>query len=236
LGRDVVDLYQFHVWSDEWATDPRWMETLYQLRRSGMVRFIGISINDHQPANVIQALKSGLIDSVQVIYNIFDQSPRDQLFPYCMEHKIGVIVRVPFDEGGLTGSIRPGISFPDRDFRNRYFAGERKQQVWERVQAIAADAAVDVAQLPNLALRFSLSHCAVTTVIPGMRKPCHVERNAEASEQGQLGVELSEKLSKHCWYRNFYDVPVKQGDEKTEKEWRVLSLIPGLRAGLQRLR
>src|SRR5271157_286677 len=124
LERESIDLYQFHVWSDEWATDPEWLETMEQIRRSGLVRFIGISINDHQPDNVLKALETGLVDSVQVIYNIFDQSPEDKLLPFCQTHDIGVIGRVPFDEGSLTGAIHRDTTFPDRDFRTYYFAGD----------------------------------------------------------------------------------------------------------------
>ena len=134
LGRDQIDIYQFHTWHDDWASEPEWQETVRQLKSSGKVRFVGISIQNHQPANVLKALDTGLIDSVQVIYNIFDQSPEDELFPYCEKHGIGVIVRVPFDEGGLTGKLTPDTNFPEGDFRHNYFRGNRKQQVWDAVQ------------------------------------------------------------------------------------------------------
>jgi len=204
LGRDRVDLLQFHVWSDDWASDPEWLDTMHTLRADKKARFVGISINDHQPANVIRALDTGLIDCVQVIYNIFDQSPEDELFPYCREKGIGVIVRVPFDEGSLTGRVRPDTKFPDGDFRNIYFAGDRKQQVWERVQKIAAVTKTDVDQLPELALRFVLSHPAVSTVIPGMRSPRHVAANARVSDQAPLDPSTLRSLKQHRWVRNFY--------------------------------
>lgn len=207
LQRETVDLYQFHVWSDEWAHDPEWLNTIEDIRRSGMARFIGISINDHQPGNVIQALETGLVDCVQVIYNVFDQSPEDRLFPYCQANDIGVIARVPFDEGGLTGGIRPGVTFPTGDFRNLYFGGKRKQQVWDRVQHLVSDAGVGLQELPELCLRFCLSHAAVTTVIPGMRTPAHVVVNTSASDRGVLPETLRDCLHKHRWVTNFYDPP-----------------------------
>ncbi len=204
LGRDTVDVYQFHVWTDDWASQAEWLETVSQMRKSGKVRFVGISISEHEPANVLKALDTGLIDVVQVIYNIFDQSPENELFPYCLEHGIGVIARVPFDEGSLTGRIRFDTRFPPGDFRNQYFAGERKQQVWERVQRLSQDAGILVDELPQFALRFCLSHQAISTVIPGMRKPAHVASNAAASDLGKLPAGMLEKLRRHRWSRNFY--------------------------------
>jgi aryl-alcohol dehydrogenase-like predicted oxidoreductase len=204
LAREHVDLLQFHVWNDDWASDPEWLDTMHTLRADKKARFVGISINDHQPGNVIRALDTGLIDCVQVIYNIFDQSPEDELFPYCQKNGIGVIVRVPFDEGSLTGKIRPDTKFPDGDFRNVYFAGDRKQQVWERVQKIARETRTDVDHLPELALRFILRHPAVSTIIPGMRTTRHVTANARVSDEGPLDAQSRATLQQHRWVRSFY--------------------------------
>ncbi len=205
LGRDSVDLYQFHVWLDEWVSQQEWLDTVHQIRDSGKARFIGISINDHEPANVLKALDTGLVDAVQVIYNIFDQSPEDELYPYCREHDIGVLARVPFDEGALTGSVRPETKFPKGDFRNEYFNGDRKKETWERVQKIAQDAAVPLERLPELALRFCLSDPAVSTVIPGMRSPQHVQSSTAASDLGALPPEVLKKLRPHRWVRSYYE-------------------------------
>ncbi len=207
LCRETIDLYQFHVWSDEWAGESEWLSTIEEITRSGMVKFIGISINDHQPENVIRALETKLVHSVQVIYNIFDQSPEDRLFPYCRAQDIGVIARVPFDEGALTGAIRPGVSFPIGDFRNYYFAGKRKQQVWKRVQLLVHDSETSVEQLSDLALRFCLSNPTVSTVIPGMRTPAHVLSNVSASDHGTLSENVVQRLRNHRWVRNFYAPP-----------------------------
>jgi aryl-alcohol dehydrogenase-like predicted oxidoreductase len=204
LGREQVDVYQFHVWNDDWANIDEWLETARLMRDSGKARFVGISINDHQPANALKALETGLVDVVQVIYNIFDQSPEDELFPYCRKNNIGVIARVPFDEGSLTGKIRPETKFAADDFRNEYFHGDRKQEVWDRVQQIAADAAISVDQMPELALQFCLSDPAVSTVIPGMRNPKHVTANTAVSDRGALPPETIAKLRKHRWVRNYY--------------------------------
>jgi len=237
LRRETIDLYQFHVWSDEWAKDSEWLKTMEEIRRSGQARFIGISINDHQPSNVIKALETGLVDSVQVIYNLFDQSPEDKLFPYCVKHDIGVIARVPFDEGSLTGEVRPGVSFPPEDFRNSYFGGNRREQVWGRVQRLALDAGIGLPQLPDLALRFCLSQPAVATVIPGMRTPAHVQSNIAASEHGILSKDLLNRLRKHRWNRNFYAPPstwaarVKGGIRRLLRE----HMPAGLRSRLRQL-
>ena len=204
LGRQSIDIYQFHTWSDDWAVDPEWLDTARRLKSSGKVRFVGISVQNHQPSNVIRALETGLIDSVQVIYNIFDQSPEDELLPYCATNHIGVIVRVPFDEGGLTGKITPATEFPEGDFRAMYFKGDRKREVWERVQALVRDLQIPVEELPAIALRFCLSHPAVSTVIPGMRNSRHVAANIAAADAGPLPPAMLNTLRKHRWVRNYW--------------------------------
>jgi aryl-alcohol dehydrogenase-like predicted oxidoreductase len=205
LGLDTIDVQQFHVWSDEWAEQGTWRDAIAQLKADGKIRHFGVSINDHQPENALALVATGAVDSVQVIYNVFDQTPADRLFPAAIEHGVGVIVRVPFDEGSLTGRIRPDTEFPDGDWRNDYFGGDRKQQVWERVSAIADELAVPVDSLPEIALRFCLSHPAVSTVIPGMRSVRNVEANAAAAERGPLDEEALGVLARHRWDRNFYD-------------------------------
>lgn len=204
LGREQVDIYQFHVWSDEWAANEEWLGTVRTMLESGKVAVAGISINDHQPSNSLKALESGLLREVQVIFNIFDQSPEDELLPYCQKNGIGVLARVPFDEGSLTGNIRPDTKFPEGDFRNEYFAGERKQQVWDKVQGILRETNTALEKMPELALRYCLSHPAVSSVIPGMRTAKHVAANAAASDAGKLPDETLAKLRKYRWVRSFY--------------------------------
>jgi aryl-alcohol dehydrogenase-like predicted oxidoreductase len=204
LGMDAVDLQQLHVWDDAWAEQGDWLETVEDLKREGKIRFFGISINDHQPANALRLIETGVVDTVQVIYNVFDQSPEDELLPACAEGGVGVIVRVPFDEGGLTGRVTPESTFPEGDFRDKYFAGDRKQEVWDRVQAIAADAGVPTDDVAEVALRYILSNPAVSTVIPGMRSVRNVERNIAAADGAGLPAEQVERLKAHRWVRNFY--------------------------------
>ena len=204
LGREQIDLMQFHTWIDDWATDPEWLDTVRLMKKSGKVRFIGISVQSHLPNTVLKALATGLVDTVQVIHNIFEQSPEDQLFPACQQHNIGVIVRVPFDEGALTGKITPDTQFPEGDFRHFYFSGNRKQEVWDRVQHIAQDLNIDIAELPEYALRYCLSFPAVSTVIPGMRNVRHVQSNAAASDKRPLPPNVVQKLHAHRWTRNYW--------------------------------
>ena len=204
LGRKSVDIYQFHTWIDDWASDDEWQATVHEMKSSGKAKFVGISVKNDQPANVLKALDTGLIDSVQVIYNIFDQSPEDELFPYCRKNGIAVIVRVPFDEGSLTGAITPDTTFPEGDFRNMYFSGGRKQEAWERVLAIAVDLGISMDKMPQIALRFCLSHPAVSTVIPGMQSTKHVAANTAAADAGPLPEETLRKLREHRWVRSFY--------------------------------
>jgi aryl-alcohol dehydrogenase-like predicted oxidoreductase len=203
LQRDALDLQQFHVWNSEWAADPEWHKTVEWLKTTGKARFIGISANDHEPASVETALRTGLVDCVQLIYNIFDQSAASELFPLCQELDVGVIARVPFDEGSLTGTITPQTKFAWNDFRRQYFAGERKLEVWQRIQALKEELGSGE-PLATTALRFCLSHPAVSTIIPGSRNARHVEQNLAASRAGALSEETLQRLARHRWCRNFY--------------------------------
>jgi aryl-alcohol dehydrogenase-like predicted oxidoreductase len=205
LGLETIDVQQFHVWSDEWINQGDWLEGIQQLKKQGKVRFFGVSINDHQPENAIKLVETGVLDTVQVIHNIFEQAPEDQLFPTCERHQVGVIVRVPFDEGSLTGKTTPDTRFEPDDFRNNYFRGDRKKQVYERVQKIVSDLGIHLEQMPEIALRYVLSHKAVSTVIPGMRSVRNVERNCQTGDGRGLPSEQVAKLKAHRWEHNFYD-------------------------------
>ena len=205
LGVDTIDLQQLHVWSDAWAADAGWQRAVRELKDAGLVRAFGISVNRWEPANVLRALDTGLVDSVQVVYNIFDQAPEDTLFPYCQTHDIAVIARVPFDEGSLTGSVTAQSRWPDGDFRNIYFNLENLANTVEHVARLKplVPAGMD---LPELALRFILEHPAVSTTIPGMRKPRHVERNIAVSDGERLPSRLRDALRAHRWDR-MLDIP-----------------------------
>ena len=205
LGLEALAVQQLHVWSDEWVEQGDWLETVEQLKRDGKIRLFGVSINDHEPANALKLIDTGVVDSVQVIYNVFDQSPQDELFPAAAAAGVGVLARVPFDEGSLTGSVGPETVFPEGDFRNDYFAGDRKREVWRRVEAISADLGTGVGELASIALRFCVSHDAVSTVIPGMRSIRNVERNVAAVEAGPLDDEQLDVLSRHRWVRTYYE-------------------------------
>ncbi|WP_431676777.1 aldo/keto reductase [Kitasatospora sp. KL5] len=204
LGLDRVDLLQFHVWSDEWVGRGDWLETVAALKEEGKIRLFGVSINDHQPGNALELVRSGVVDAVQVIYNVFDQSPADALFPACAEHGVGVVVRVALDEGGLTGRMTAGTTFPEGDFRSRYFRGDRPAQVERRVGAITGDLGIPREEMAATALRFVLAAPAVSTVIPGMRSVRNVERNTALSGGPLLTDEQLAVLAKHRWERNFY--------------------------------
>jgi aryl-alcohol dehydrogenase-like predicted oxidoreductase len=204
LGFEAIDVQQFHVWSDEWVGRGGWLEAVEELKGEGKIRFFGVSINDHQPGNAVKLIETGVVDTVQVIYNVFDQSPEDELFPACQEHDVGVIVRVPFDEGALTGRITSDTTFDEDDFRNDYFRGDRKQQVYERVQAIVSELGVTDDEVAGVALRYVLSHPAVSTVIPGMRSVRNVERNIAVADGKGLSRDQAQALKAHRWDRNFY--------------------------------
>lgn len=206
LGVEQIYLQQFHVWTDAWTDTDEWRRAVEDLRRSGKVRYFGISVSEHDPDSALEALKTGLFTAVQVIYNIFDQTPERNLFPLCKERKIGVLARVPLDEGGLTGTITEDTQFEPGEFRDHYFRGDRKREIVEHVQALQRDlteAGVG-GSLPEVALRFCLSQKAVTTVIPGMRRISSVESSARASTTGMLDSRIIALLRQHAWDRNFY--------------------------------
>jgi aryl-alcohol dehydrogenase-like predicted oxidoreductase len=196
---------QFHVWNDKWAKEDEWKEAVTKLKKDGKVRFWGISINDHQPENGIEAGRTGLIDSFQVIFNIFDQKPTERLFPFCKKNNISIIARVPFDEGALTGNIGPHTNFPVGDFRNDYFRGNRKMEIKIRVDNIWNDAKDEAESMAEVALRYIISFDAVTSVIPGMRKEKNLLANISSIGKGPLSDELLKELKVHKWYRNFYE-------------------------------
>jgi aryl-alcohol dehydrogenase-like predicted oxidoreductase len=200
LGRPAIDLQQFHVWSDTWADDDGWQRAVDDLKRERLVRAVGISVNRWEAVNVLRALETGLIDSVQVVYNVFDQAPEDQLLPYCEAHGIAVIARVPFDEGSLTGTLTINSKWPEGDWRNIYFNREHLAATLARVERLSP-LVPEGMDLPELALRFILEHPAVSTTIPGMRRPAHVERNLAASDGIRLPPRLGEALKTHRWDR-----------------------------------
>ena len=202
LGVDSLDLQQFHVWSDAWVDDDGWKRAVDDLRSEGLIRGFGISVNRWEPANVLKALRTGLVDSVQVVYNIFDQNPEDELFPACRELDVAVIARVPFDEGSLTGTLTRDSTWPEGDWRNIYFTADNLAQTLERVDRVRT-LLPEGMDLPEMALRFVLTHPAISTVIPGMRKVRNVERNLAASDGGTLPADLVKALRQHRWERTY---------------------------------
>jgi aryl-alcohol dehydrogenase-like predicted oxidoreductase len=200
LGLERIDLQQFHVWDDSWAEDERWQRAVEDLRREGLVQAVGLSLNRWEPENGIRTLRTGLIDAVQVIYNIFDQAPEDELFPVCRELGVAVIARVPFDEGTLTGKLTLDSSWPEGDWRNHYFGSDNLKASVAGAEALRPEIPQGMT-MPEMALRFILSNSDVSTVIPGMRKIRHVEANLTASDRGGLEPDLIERLRAHRWDR-----------------------------------
>lgn len=204
LKLEAIDLLQLDVWDAGFIDSDDWRRAFAELKQSGKVRAVGVSVNDHQPESVLELLRTGLIDTIQVIYNIFDQSPDRELFPLCLQENIGVLARVPLDEGALSGHLSQETAFPPGDFREFYFRGERRRQVVEHVEALKKDLGIAAQELPSIALRFCLSNPAVSTVIPGMRTRTHAESNAAVSNAGTLAAGQMETLRRHAWDKNFY--------------------------------
>jgi aryl-alcohol dehydrogenase-like predicted oxidoreductase len=200
LGTSTIDLQQLHVWNDAWVQDEGWQRAAHELKRQKLINAFGISVNRWEPANVIKALRTGLVDAVQVVYNIFDQSPEDELFPVCRELDVAVIARVPFDEGSLTGTLSKESRWPEGDWRNIYFTPENLAETLRRVERLT-DIVPNGVELPELALRFILSEPTVSTVIPGMRKERHVEQNVAASDGKGVPPAIRNALRAHRWDR-----------------------------------
>lgn len=199
-GLERFDLLQIHTWNDDWTDDDSWSNMLDSLKRQGLIGACGISINRWEPWNGVKAVRSGKIDSVQVVYNIFDQNPEDELFPACQKMDVAVIARVPFDEGSLTGTMTANTTFPDGDFRNNYFSADKISPIIEHVEALKPLIPND-STMPELSLRFILSDPAVSTIIPGMRKAKHVRSNIAASDLGGLSFDMIANLRAHRWVR-----------------------------------
>ena len=202
------DLLQLHVWHDAWLKDPDWpalARTVEKLLARGLIGAFGISVTEHEPETALEAVRTwDMVTAVQVIYNVFDQSPVKELFPLCQERNVGVIARVPLDEGGLTGTIRPGTTFPQGDFRAGYFTGPRIPELERRVEAVRPLLMEEAGSMVDGALRFCISHPAVTTVIPGMRTPAHAVANCAAGDGRHLSPGLLARLAEHAWLRNWY--------------------------------
>ena len=200
IGTDTLDIIQFHTWEDAWLDDERLARAIEKLRSSGKVRAVGISQNRWEPANGIRAVRAGLLDAVQIIYNIFDQNPEDQLFPACREKNVAVIARVPFDEGSLTGTLTLDSKWPASDWRSTYFVPENLKDSVSRADALKPLVPTG-STLPEMALRFILNNPDVSTIIPGMRKIRNVEANLAASDKGPLPAPLHTQLRPHRWDR-----------------------------------
>jgi aryl-alcohol dehydrogenase-like predicted oxidoreductase len=200
LGLPRIDLLQFHVWEDDWANDERWQRAMGDLKDEGLVQAVGISVNRWEPDNVLKTLKTGMIDVVQVIYNLFDQAPRDALLPVCEDLNIGVIARVPFDEGTLTGTLTKESTWPADDWRSTYFVPENLNSSVDHAEALRP-LVPDGMTMPELALRWILADSRVSTIIPGMRKRNHVEANTAVSDGKALGLDLLKQLKAHRWDR-----------------------------------
>src|SRR3984957_13535476 len=200
LRVDTIDLLQFHVWDDTWTNEPEFRSTVEKLKHDKVIHFFGLSINRWQPENGLKAVRTGLVDAVQVIYNIFDQAPEDELFPLCQELNVGVIARVPLDEGSLGGKMTLETRFPKDDWRAGFFGPENLAQTIKRVDKLKEVLPAGMS-LPEMALRFILSHTTVSTTIAGMRKPEHVRQDIAVSDRGPLDKSLLAELKKHRWDR-----------------------------------
>jgi aryl-alcohol dehydrogenase-like predicted oxidoreductase len=200
IGTDSIDLLQFHVWDDTWTDEPDFRSTVEKLKRDGTIRFFGLSLNRWEPENGTKAIRTGLVDAVQVIYSIFDQSPEDELLPLCQELEVGVIVRVALDEGSLGGKMTRDTKFPASDWRSGYFNPQNLANTLDRVGRLKAILPAGMS-LPEMALRFVISHPAVSTTIIGMRKLDHVRENIAFSDKGPIDPQLLQELKKHRWDR-----------------------------------
>ena len=204
LGVDTIDLVQFHVWQDDFVDENSWKETITKIIKSGKVKHWGISINDYQPTNCFRAIETGLISTIQFIFNIFHQRPTEKLLPYAKENNIGLIARVPLDEGGLSGQFTEDTQFEEGDFRSQYFTKGRLKELVIRTEKLKGLLGNEAKTIPELNLRYILSFDEISSVIPGMRKSKHVDANVSVSDGRKLSAGLMEQLKSNAWERNFY--------------------------------
>ncbi|MFO7632008.1 MAG: aldo/keto reductase [Caldilinea sp.] len=204
LQTDCIDLLQLHTWTRAWNRNPKPFEVLRKLQAEGKIRSVGVSTPEHDQNSVIDLMRDGYVDAVQVIYNIFDQEPAAELLPAAQETQTGILVRVVFDEGVLAGKYTANTHFAEGDFRNNYFAGDRLARAVARVDKIKADIAEYGVSMPQVALQFALAHLAVSTVIPGIRNIYQAEANSAVADAAPLPDALMEKLRGHAWLRSFW--------------------------------
>ncbi len=204
LDTACVDILQLHTWTRAWNQSPRALDTLKELQAEGKIRYIGVSTPEHDQNCVIDLMRQGYVDVVQLIYNIFEQEPAAELLPAAEEHNIGVIVRVPFDEGALTGKFSNDTTFPEGDFRTNYFADDRLARTVDRVEKIKSEINTNAHSLVQASLKFILAQNAVSSVIPGIRNVAQAKMNAGVSDSPDLSSDLIAKLRKHAWRRSFW--------------------------------
>jgi aryl-alcohol dehydrogenase-like predicted oxidoreductase len=204
LGTDRIDLLQLHTWTRAWNRRPEPFEVLRKLKEEGKIRFVGVSTPEQDQNSVIDLMRGGWVDVVQVIYNIFEQEPAAELLPTAADTGVGIIVRVVFDEGALTGKWTRETQFPEGDFRRSYFEGDRLGRSVERARRVAAELGESGYSLPQAAIKFALAHPAVGTVIPGMRNPRQAEANCLVSGLAPLPEDLLRRLHRHLWLRGFW--------------------------------
>jgi len=204
LQAEAIDVLQLHTWTRAWNRDPKPLEILRKLKQQGKIRAIGISTPEHDQNALVDLMRNGWLDAVQVIYNIFEQEPAAEFLPAALEHKVGVIVRVPFDESVLTGKYTADTKFSEGDFRNNYFAGDRLARAVARTEKVRAAIGSMEKDLPTAALKFCLKPRATSTVIPGMRNIKQVEANLGVSDQPPMSDDLEKKLHAFNWLRAFW--------------------------------
>ncbi len=205
LRLETIDLQQLHVWRPEWlVAEEEWLEAVSILKAQGKIRFFGVSLNDHEADSGLELVKSGWVDTIQVIFNLFDQSPREKLFPLCEQYQVGVLVRVPLDEGGLTGTLTTETRFTSKDWRSRYFWGDRLRETVARVEALDFLTKSPYRSMAQAALKFCLTERAVSTVLVGMRQEGHVWDNTEVPHLPEFSPEIVARCHEAAWPRNFY--------------------------------
>ena len=198
LNVETLDLLQLHAWTDEYNEQLDWYEAFVTLKEQGKIRAFGVSINDYVPESGVRLAQSGRVDAIQVIYNIFEQAPEQELFPAALANGVGILPRVPFEEGALTGTLRPGATFHEDDWRGQYFTPERLAEVERHVAPLEALLDADTPILALLALRYCLHHPAVSSVLPGMRRLANVDANMKASDI-RLSDATIAQLHSHAW-------------------------------------
>lgn len=206
LGVERIDLLQLHCWMPGGMQDRGWLDALHELRAEGKIDRIGVSLRDYRADEGVALAESGLVDSIQVIHNVFEQKPEHDLFPAAAASQTAIIARVVLDSGSLSGAWTPDSydGWADGSVLKTMFRDERFARTLERITEMKKVTEPFYEGLDEAAVRFVLDRPEVSTAIVGMTSQKRIARNVSFADGRGLADGLRERLAGFEWERNFY--------------------------------